>query len=208
MKKFVKGRWFPLMVAGVTLLVAFFLGFRITYAPELENSWEAISAVASWASVAVSAIAVWAAVQIPQKIAEQQNKIALVNSRLEILDKIEEIASNISMIHNMSIRKNYRINSDNLLSLLSFATLDEFNRNQNIINRYSIYFSKFREAVKEFSLLYANIMLNCYTLKKEKVSDAVLEEVRKSINEASTFIHSEEFQQLKNYMNDIVKLDK
>ncbi len=49
MKDFIKGRWFPLVVAivCVAILAAFLFvsGFRVTYAPELENSWDAVSAV-------------------------------------------------------------------------------------------------------------------------------------------------------------------
>ena len=51
LKKFIKGRWFPLSVAVVIALIVIIgmvlFGWRITYAPELENSWEATSAVAS-----------------------------------------------------------------------------------------------------------------------------------------------------------------
>ena len=94
MKDFIKGRWFPflLLLVGlvVVLLGGFLLGFRITYAPALENSWEAISGVAAWVSILVSVasvgasfVAVWAAIQVPKKIAEQQNKIALFEKRLQ-----------------------------------------------------------------------------------------------------------------------------
>ena len=211
-RRFISSRWFPLAVACAALLavlvVAFLLGFRITYTPELENSWEAISAVASWASVAVSAVAVWAAVQIPKKIADQQNKIALVNSRLEIIDLIEKIASTISMIHNISTRNNNSLSRDALLELLPFASLDEFNKNLGVITRYSIYFSEFQEPVKDLLILYAYMTLKCYQLEREKESNTIVEETLKSINEANEFIRSEEFYQLKNYMNNAVKLDK
>lgn len=212
MKSLVESKWFPLVVALLVLIigiaVAFCCGFRITYAPELENSWEAISAVASWAGVAVSAVAVWAAVQIPKKIADQQNKIALVNSRLEIIDLVEKIASAISMIHNMSTRKNNSLSRDALLELLPFASLDEFNKNLGVITRYSIYFSEFQETVKDLLILYAHMTLKCYQLEREKESNTIVEETLKSINEANEFIRSEEFYQLKNYMNNAVKLDK
>ena len=211
-RRFISSRWFPLAVACAALLavlvVAFLLGFRITYAPEIENSWEAISAVASWAGVAVSAVAVWAAVQIPKKIADQQNKIALVNSRLEIIDLIEKIASTISMIHNISTRNNNSLSRDALLELLPFASLDEFNKNLGIITRYSIYFSEFQEPVKDLLILYAHMTLKCYQLEREKESNTIVEETLESINEANEFIRSEEFYQLKNYMNNAVKLDK
>ena len=80
MKNFIKGRWFPLLVGIIVFVTVAFVmakfGWRITYVPELENSWDAISAVASWASALVSLLAVWAAIQIPKKIADEQNNVA------------------------------------------------------------------------------------------------------------------------------------
>ena len=58
--KFVRGRWFPLLgfifLLVIVIVVVGLFGFRITYAPEMENSWDAISAVAAWVSVIVAAI--------------------------------------------------------------------------------------------------------------------------------------------------------
>lgn len=88
MKKFIKKRWFPLVVVIIGILVIglilFLCGFRITYAPELDNSWEAVSAVASWVSVIMSFLAVMAAVWIPKRIADRQDKIALFEKRYEL----------------------------------------------------------------------------------------------------------------------------
>ena len=48
------------IVVGEALItfVLWCMGFRITYAPELDNNWVAISAVAEWAGVVVGAIIV------------------------------------------------------------------------------------------------------------------------------------------------------
>lgn len=95
MKKFVKGRWFPLLVAilivaAVALVMALF-GWRITYVPDLENSWDAVSAVAAWfavmvaiASAVASFLVVWYAIQVPKEIAKQQDKIALFEKRYRL----------------------------------------------------------------------------------------------------------------------------
>ena len=58
-------------------------GWRFTYAPELETSWDAISAVAAWVGVIASFIAIWFAIQIPKKIADRQDKIALFEKRYD-----------------------------------------------------------------------------------------------------------------------------
>ena len=72
----------------VFLLLMYQMGFRITYAPDLENNWDAISGTASWVSVIVSVLgviasflAVWSAIQVPKKIAERQIKVDLFEKR-------------------------------------------------------------------------------------------------------------------------------
>ncbi|HIY12007.1 MAG TPA: hypothetical protein H9842_00245 [Candidatus Agathobaculum merdipullorum] len=100
MKKFIKNGWFFLiLLIAVEVLLGIFLyrkSFRITYAPYLENSWDGISASADWASVIVAVIsvfssflAIWYAIQVPQKIAEQQNKITLFEKRYQVFQTYE-----------------------------------------------------------------------------------------------------------------------
>lgn len=93
MKKFINGRWFPLtaailIVAAVALVMALF-GWRITYAPELENSWDALSAVAALAGVIASFTAIMVAIRIPKKIADRQDKIALFEKRFVCFQELQ-----------------------------------------------------------------------------------------------------------------------
>ena len=92
LKEFIKGRWFPLVGTILILLVVgigmALFGWRITYAPELENSWEAISAIATWLGVLASFIAIMVAIQIPKIIAERQDKIVLFEKRFRIYSLI------------------------------------------------------------------------------------------------------------------------
>ena len=91
MKKFIKGRWFPTIVAiaiivlvtGIVSIMMLF-GWRFTYAPELETSWDAVSAVAAWAGVVASFSAIMVAIWIPKKIADRQDKIALFEKRYAV----------------------------------------------------------------------------------------------------------------------------
>ena len=68
----------------VFLLLIYQMGFRITYAPDLENSWNAISATASWVSAIASFLAVWSAIQVPKQIAERQIKVDLFEKRYRV----------------------------------------------------------------------------------------------------------------------------
>lgn len=87
MKKLFKNKQlYYILAAAVIIILAVMLysvGFRITYAPELENSWDAISALAAWVGVIASFIAIWYAIQVPKKIADRQDKIALFEKRYE-----------------------------------------------------------------------------------------------------------------------------
>ena len=109
MRKFIKGRWFPLVAAiGIIAVIAFvmaLLGFRLTYAPSLENSWNAVSAVATWVGVVASFIAIWFAIRVPKKIAQQENKIALFEKRYAvyaILKRCVSFSLSIKETHNSS----------------------------------------------------------------------------------------------------------
>ena len=48
-----KNKWLMLLIIGtiVIVIILYVLGFRITYAPELENNWTAIDAVGTWVGV-------------------------------------------------------------------------------------------------------------------------------------------------------------
>ena len=82
-----------LVLAAGAVLTMIRFGWRFTYAPELQNQWTAITAVATWAGVAVSIcsviasiIAILAAIKYPQKIADQQNRISLFEKRFHIYE--------------------------------------------------------------------------------------------------------------------------
>lgn len=68
----------------VFLFLIYQMGFRISYAPDLETSWDAISGTASWVSVIASFFAVWSAIQVPKKIAERQIKVDLFEKRYRV----------------------------------------------------------------------------------------------------------------------------
>lgn len=88
MRKFVAGRWFPLalvlLIIGLILTSGFLFGFRITYAPDLNNHWDAISGVAAWVGTIGTMGAIFAAIWV----ADRQNKIALFEKRYEIYDVV------------------------------------------------------------------------------------------------------------------------
>lgn len=80
------------------IILLYILGFRITYNPEIINDWDAVSGCAAWASVFVSGLAIYYAIQVPKKIAEDQNKIALFEKRYLALQKVGVQISDIDKI--------------------------------------------------------------------------------------------------------------
>lgn len=80
-------------IVGAILVLAvivklWFLGFKITYNPELDNNWEAIGATANWASVIVGAVIIPIVVAFLQHKWDN-NKQEIANSNLAILEEVK-----------------------------------------------------------------------------------------------------------------------
>ena len=109
MKKFVEGKWFPLIITLqlliVAAIVAFLFGFRITYAPELENSWNAISAMASWVGTIGTVSAIFAAIWV----ANRQNKIALFEKRYENYIIIQKLLACALQLEDVNTNKGVQV---------------------------------------------------------------------------------------------------
>lgn len=88
---------------GVVLVFALF-GARITYDRAIPVNWDAISACAGWAAVVVSGLAIYYAIQVPKKIAEEQNKIALFEKRYSFYINLCKIISFAHALESIPIR--------------------------------------------------------------------------------------------------------
>lgn len=90
MKKILKSVMFWMVVGELAIaLIMWRMGFRITYAPELDNNWDAISAIADWAGVIVGAIIIpLLALWLQHKWDSNKEEIALSN--LVTLDQLKE----------------------------------------------------------------------------------------------------------------------
>lgn len=107
--------WFKLLIIAIGVLVVVGLlycaGLRITYAPELKNDWDSISAYAAWFSVVVSIVgvgasfaAVWYAIQVPKQIAKQQNKIALFEKRLQCYNALKTVIEFSRILESVGVK--------------------------------------------------------------------------------------------------------
>ena len=91
-----------ILIEVILVLILLLCGFRITYSPSLENSWNAISAVASWASVFVSGLAIYYAIQVPKRIAEGQNRITLYEKRYAVYSKLSDCFTYAYLLENLN----------------------------------------------------------------------------------------------------------
>jgi len=108
--------WIVVLLCAI-IVILYFCGFRITYAPMLNNHWEAISAGAGWFGAIMSALALFAAIGIPKSIAEQQNKIALFDKRyyaFSVLNFLLPVAKEI--INNSKENQNNELSSWKILA--------------------------------------------------------------------------------------------
>lgn len=140
MKKFLKGRWFPLIAAilllvlvAIVVLIMIFFGWRFTYAAELKNSWDAISAVAAWGGILVSVvgvaasfIAIWYAIKVPKTIAEQQDKIALFEKRYECYTLIQNFLALSKKIEKLQTTKEIQV-----AFKIYFGAFENFHNNES-----------------------------------------------------------------------------
>ena len=90
------------VIAVAFEIVLCFVGFRFIYPAKFINDWNAISGVAAWISAGATIAAVWAAIQIPKKIAEQQERVELYEKRLDFYDTLNDCISFSDSINNIS----------------------------------------------------------------------------------------------------------
>lgn len=172
--------------------------FRITYAPNLENSWDAISAFAAWAGVLASLIAIWSAIQVPKRIAEGQNRIALFEKKYQIYREIRhcytfcyilKLAEDVTEARKMfliSFEKEMIINNE-------VGTMDE---GVDWDFKAMIRVQKLSEVLRQSQFLFAdNQWIFKYT---EELVTAL------TIMIGSTPMNDEEFKQAKNRFLDIM----
>lgn len=100
MKKFIKDAAVWVIIAELLVaIVMWCFGFRITYAPELDNNWDAISAVAEWAGVIIGTIIVpLVVVWLQHKWDSNKEEIALSN--LVAIDQLQDFEQRFAPLLN------------------------------------------------------------------------------------------------------------
>mgnify|MGYP004538193749 CR=1 FL=1 len=133
------------------IILLYVLGFRITYNPEIINDWDAVSGCAAWASVFVSGLAIYYAIQVPKKIAEDQNKIALFEKRYEIYEVITNCVNIAIMIKRKDELNNAKITDFLITNKFTNNFIPESSIDENI--KYSV-FSKISNKLEQTQFLF------------------------------------------------------
>ena len=120
MKDLIRKRWFVfllgILVAVVALLIVgrilYCNGYRIVYPEQFETSWDAVSAVASWAGIIVSiasAIAAFMAVWYAIRVSDKQNRISLFEKKYELFEIISDCKTFSDLLENAKCNMDVRI---------------------------------------------------------------------------------------------------
>lgn len=78
-------------IQTIVLLLCYLYGFRITYSPELETSWPAVSAIGQWVSALSALLIPIAVVYLDKHMDKNREKIG--ESNIELLSEVEKFKS-------------------------------------------------------------------------------------------------------------------
>lgn len=114
----IRKRWLFLVISLIVGLLVFLYqkGWRITYAPELANDWDAISAMAAWAGAIGTVAAVFSAIHV----ANQQNKIALFEKRYKIFQLYDSCTIFSELLESLKNQNGLSSNNIQVLFLAVF----------------------------------------------------------------------------------------
>lgn len=205
--KFIKGRWFPLIAASiivaVIVCVMILCGWRFTYAPELENNWDAVSGVSGWFGVVASFMAILYAV----RVADKQNQISLFEKKYELF----EIVMNCKILSDSL--KGVKTNLDVRMSFLATLCYGSIDRDKVTDNTYvSAKEIAILQKLKQVPFLFkgieeldtlpelVSVLANLMSNNKE------LPALQNRIQEFSDYINSKEYKKLVEAMQEELML--
>lgn len=207
MKKLLKKTSF--WIVSIEIIIAIILGllgFKITYNPDLDNNWDAVSACAAWVGVVVSGIAIYFAKEVPKKIAKSQNDIALFEKRYLLyksLLTLEDFGNKLSEISEKEL-KNMDAKTRARLYLLKYLEAISFNSDE-IIDIALNFKCKDRDEYKSLECeAHPRKSMNVYKLKLRQLINS-----DKSTIELTSFLFEKETEKIlqnlafaySNYMN-------
>lgn len=105
----------------VTFVTAYLTGWKIVYAPDLENDWEAISATATWVGAMGTVLVLWynhRSISLTQRSVQQAINLQLYEKRLELYtalsrdDAFKQAPLEVKIVYSETIYVLYKQISD------------------------------------------------------------------------------------------------
>lgn len=152
---------------AVFVLALYLLGFRITYDPAIITDWDAVSAGISLLGVLVSGVAIYYAVQVPKKIADRQDRIALFEKRFEVYSELRSMRAFAKLILETLEHLKMKYHPLDIQMLVSMAYGIDFRSDQE----YMAFFRSILPIFHEISLLFPEIS----NRDARKIGDAFVE---------------------------------
>lgn len=135
MKKLLKKTSFWIVSIEIIIVIILgLLGFKITYNPDLDNNWDAVSACAACVGVVVSGIAIYFAKEVSIRIAESENNIATFEKRYLLYKSLLTLVDFGNMVSNISEdeQNNTNAKARARLYLLKYLEAISFNSDEII----------------------------------------------------------------------------
>lgn len=213
MKKIAHKKWLsPVLILTVIIalvVILYWFGFRITYAPDLENKWDAISAVAVWVSALASLLTAVAAIQILKKIAREQNNIAEKKERKAIYFAIKEFSEQWAFYQANLVENDIDIILLLKNGALNFVDKESYENRHRIFESYTFYFSEHKDAIEQLMKFYTKIYILCQSICTAPglVRGAEIN-LKTTMKEFLEFYNSPEFKNIIHYMEKTLALPK
>lgn len=135
----------------------FVLGYKICKDVKVIVDWEGINSVTSWVlPTMMSAIAIFFSINIPKKIANQQNDISLFEKRYQVYDAISSLKVLSERIQNLHIEDDKKSFLGYMQSILKISINSENVYQEEKVNVF-IYLAEFDRKISEGEFLFDNI---------------------------------------------------
>ena len=163
----------PIGMIVIATIVLWLSSFEVVYDPKIITNWDAVAGVATWgsvivsiAAVVVSGLAIYYAIQVPKKIADRQDKIALFEKRYEAVQVYEKCIN----LYN-AVSKNIKIDEFHNTFRIFFTdrTLDELDG--HYLTEKMCYIESI---LHEFPLLFPQISENDVCLLYNVLNDLLV----------------------------------
>ncbi|MGE8204717.1 hypothetical protein ACQKP0_09140 [Heyndrickxia sp. NPDC080065] len=184
LKIIIKSLFWVIITQVIIFSTLYFLGFRITYAPNLETSWNAVAAIGQWAGALVGVLIPIAAVYLQAKLDKNKREIGESNSdllnelkefKLEYSEKLKTLSELVDEKGNIVINSGYFTDdSKNNLKekALKFVNISMITKTKRVAEHLEISHDKAYDLLVEMAIHDGSIS-SAGQIRKENMDNIV-----------------------------------